>query len=47
VPEDAVRLRTSISAAHTRADMDAALGIIEDTLVKALRARGGLRPAAG
>jgi glycine C-acetyltransferase len=43
VPEDGVRLRTSISAAHTRADLDHALNIIEDVVVRGLRARGGLR----
>jgi glycine C-acetyltransferase len=43
VPEDGVRLRTSISAAHTRADLDHALNIIEDVLVARLRTRGGLR----
>jgi 7-keto-8-aminopelargonate synthetase-like enzyme len=47
VPEDAVRLRTSISAAHSRADMDAALGIIEDTLVAMMRSRGALRSHGG
>jgi glycine C-acetyltransferase len=43
VPEDGVRIRTSISAAHTRADLDLALNIIEDVVVKGLRARGALR----
>lgn len=43
VPEDSVRFRTSISAAHTRADLDTALGIIEDCVVRPLRARGQLR----
>ena len=43
VAEDGVRLRTSISAAHTRADLDHALNIIEDVLVARLRTRGGLR----
>ncbi len=37
VPEDAVRFRTSISAAHTRADLDTALNLIEDVLARRLR----------
>jgi glycine C-acetyltransferase len=37
VPEDAVRFRTSISAAHTRADLDTALNLIEDVLVRPFR----------
>jgi glycine C-acetyltransferase len=37
VPEDAVRFRTSLSAAHTRADLDTALNLIEDVLVRPLR----------
>ena len=45
VPEDGARYRASISAAHTRADLDAALGIIEDCLAKPLRARGRLSAA--
>jgi glycine C-acetyltransferase len=39
VPEDGVRNRASISAAHTRADLDTALEIIEDCLARPLRAR--------
>jgi glycine C-acetyltransferase len=39
VPEDGVRYRASISAAHTRADLDTALEIIEDCLARPLRAR--------
>ena len=43
VPQDGVRLRTSISAAHTRVDLDHALNIIEDVVVAGLRTRGGLQ----
>lgn len=39
VPEDQVRFRASVTAAHTRADLDQALGIIESTVVKYLRSR--------
>ena len=46
VPEDRVRLRASISAGHSRADLDMALSIIEDSVAQPLRARGKLgRPA--
>jgi glycine C-acetyltransferase len=38
VPADQVRFRASITAAHTRADLDEALDVIERTVVKALRA---------
>ncbi len=38
VPEDAVRFRVAISAAHTRADLDTALNAIEDVLARPLRA---------
>ncbi|MCC6559345.1 MAG: aminotransferase class I/II-fold pyridoxal phosphate-dependent enzyme [Polyangiaceae bacterium] len=38
VPEDEVRFRASITAAHTRADLDEALNIIESTIVPALKA---------
>ncbi len=38
VPDDKVRFRASITAAHTRADLDAALDIIELTIVRALKA---------
>lgn len=42
VPEDGVRFRASISAGHSRADLDVALGILEDCVAKPLRARGKL-----
>jgi len=37
VPEDQVRFRASVTAAHTRADLDEALSIIEDTVVRKVR----------
>jgi len=37
VPEDQVRFRAAVTAAHTRADLDEALGIIEDTIVPRVR----------
>lgn len=37
VPQDRVRFRASITSAHTRADLDEALMIIEDTVVPRLR----------
>lgn len=40
VPLDQARFRASVTAAHERADLDAALQIIEDTFVPAMRARG-------
>jgi 7-keto-8-aminopelargonate synthetase-like enzyme len=40
VPEDAVRFRIAISAAHSREDLDEALNIIEDVVARPLRARG-------
>jgi glycine C-acetyltransferase len=39
VPEHAVRFRASLSAAHTRRDLDEALTIIEDCVARPLRAR--------
>ena len=39
VPEDAVRFRIAISAAHTRADLDEALSVIEDVVARPLRAK--------
>ena len=40
VPQDQVRYRCSVTAAHTRVDLDEALNIIEDTLVPMMRSRG-------
>lgn len=41
VPQDRVRFRASITAAHGQADLDEALNIIEDTIVRALQPRAG------
>jgi glycine C-acetyltransferase len=43
VAQDQVRYRASVSALHTREDLDQALNIIEDTLIPRLRAKGLLR----
>jgi glycine C-acetyltransferase len=45
VAQDQVRYRCSVTAAHTRADLDEALNILADTLVPALRSRGRLHRA--
>lgn len=37
VPEDQLRYRVAVTAAHTRDDLDEALQIIEDTVVKRIR----------
>ena len=34
VPEDGLCFRVAITAAHTRADLDRALDILEDTIVR-------------
>jgi glycine C-acetyltransferase len=39
VPQDQVRFRASVTAAHTRADLDEALNIIEDTVVRSVGKR--------
>jgi glycine C-acetyltransferase len=43
VAQDQVRYRASVNAMHSRADLDLALNIIEDTLVPRMRAKGLLR----
>jgi glycine C-acetyltransferase len=42
VPQDRVRFRAAISAAHTREDLDMALSVIDDCVVKPLRRKGRL-----
>ncbi|MEM1008477.1 MAG: hypothetical protein AAGJ35_05685, partial [Myxococcota bacterium] len=37
VPEGQLRFRAAVTAAHTREDLDDALNIIEDTVVKAIK----------
>ena len=37
VAHDKVRFRASVTAGHTREDLDEALNIIEDTIAKRLR----------
>jgi glycine C-acetyltransferase len=39
VPQHEVRFRASVTAAHTREDLDEALNIIEDTVVRAIGKR--------
>jgi 7-keto-8-aminopelargonate synthetase-like enzyme len=39
VPQDQVRFRASVTAMHTREDLDEALNIIEDTVVRAIGKR--------
>jgi glycine C-acetyltransferase len=39
VPQDQVRFRASVTAMHSRADLDEALNIIEDTVVRAIGKR--------
>jgi glycine C-acetyltransferase len=39
VPQDEVRFRAAVTAAHTRQELDEALNIIEDTVVKAIGKR--------
>ena len=39
VPEDRICFRACVTANHTRADLDEALNILEDTLVPALLQR--------
>ena len=43
VPLDQARFRCSVTAAHSRAELDEALQIIEDVFVPPMRARGLLR----
>jgi 8-amino-7-oxononanoate synthase len=42
VPEDSLRYRVAITAAHEFVDLDRALQILEDTVVKALRESGAI-----
>jgi len=43
VAQDQTRYRATVSAAHTQADLDLALNILEDTLVPMFRSKGLLR----
>jgi glycine C-acetyltransferase len=47
VPEDSLRYRVAITAAHETADLDRALEILEGTVVKALREAGTLGERRG
>jgi glycine C-acetyltransferase len=47
VPEDALRYRVAITAAHETVDLDRALEILEGTVVKALREAGTLGERRG
>jgi hypothetical protein len=47
VPEDSLRYRVAITAAHEIADLDRALEILEGTVVKALREAGTLGEVRG
>jgi hypothetical protein len=40
VPQDQVRFRASITAAHTRADLDEALNILSDVMAPRVRGLG-------
>jgi 7-keto-8-aminopelargonate synthetase-like enzyme len=46
VPLDQARYRASMTASHSRADLDAALQILADLFVPAMRAKGRLRSLA-
>ena len=45
VPEDSLRYRVAVTAAHETVDLDRALQILEDTVVKAMAAAGTLDEA--
>ena len=47
VPEDSLRYRVAITAAHDFVDIDRALQILDDTIVKALREAGTLGEGVG
>ncbi len=46
VPEDSLRYRVAITAGHEEVDLDRALNILEDTVVKAMREAGTLEASA-